>query len=145
MNMLQSESTVMEKTVELCKAICGDEEFQKTHKSVEAFLADDQARDAYRTLHEKGSELQDKQRIGVEITAQEMTDFEVSREQLFENEKVTAFVAAQQTLQGLQKTVNDYLGMTIELGKVPTAEEVAEASQGGGCCGGGGKSGGCGC
>ncbi len=144
--MIQSDSAIISKTLELCKAICGDEEFQTLHKNVEAFLSDDQARGAYQALHEKGAELQDKQRVGIEITAQEMTDFEISREQLFENKTVTAFVEAQQTLQSLQKTVNDYLSLTIEMGKVPTAEEVAEASQGGGCCGGGScGSGGGGC
>lgn len=142
--MLATESPVIEKAKNLCDAIVEDTQFQGLHKDVENFLADDSARDAYRAVHEKGAELQDKQRIGVELTAQEMTDFELSREELFQNQKVVAFMEAQQQLQSLQKLVNDYLGMTIENGKVPTEQEIMEAQSGGGCCGGSGG-GGCGC
>lgn len=147
MSILSTESTVMEKTLRLCEAIVDDAEFKAMHESVESFLSDDAARESYKTVHEKGAELQDKQRIGVELTAQEMTDFELAREELFQDKKVVAFMEAQQQLQSLQKSVNDYLGLTIELGRVPTDEELMAASSGGGCCGGsgGGEGGGCGC
>ena len=146
MSILSTDSTVMEKTLRLCEAIVDDAEFKGMHNSVETFLSDDAAREAYKTVHEKGAELQDKQRIGVELTAQEMTDFELSREELFQNSTVVSFMEAQQQLQSLQKSVNDYLGLTIELGRVPTDEELMAASSGGGCCGGGGgEGGGCGC
>lgn len=134
----------MAKARELCDAIVNDSEFKAMHANVEKFLADDASRDAYRVLHEKGAELQDKQRIGVELSAQEMTDFELAREEIFQNEVIVGFMDAQQQLQGLQKSVNDFLGLTIELGRIPTEEEVAESNQGGGCCGGSGG-GGCGC
>jgi len=134
----------MEKTRTLCEAIVSDEQFVAMHKNVEAFLSNDVAKEAYRAVHEKGAELQDKQRIGVELTAQEMTDFELAREELMQNEVVTGFMQAQQELQMLQKQVNDYLGLTIELGRLPSEDELLQASSGGGCCGGGGG-GGCGC
>ncbi len=146
MSILSTESTVMEKTIRLCEAIVDDTEFKAMHGNVEAFLSNDKAREAYKNVHEKGAELQDKQRIGVELTAQEMTDFELSREELFQNQTVVSFMEAQQKLQSLQKSVNDYLGLTIELGRVPTDEELMAASSEGGCCGGsGGSGGGCGC
>ncbi len=143
MSILSTEFTVMEKTLHLCEAIVDDAEFKDMHSKVEAFLSDEASREAYRAVHEKGAELQDKQRIGVELSAQEMTDFELAREELFQNDKVVAFMEAQQQLQSLQKSVNDYLGLTIELGRVPTDEELM-ASNSGGCCGGSGG-GGCGC
>ena len=46
---------------------------------------------------------------------------------------------AQQGLQTLQKTITKYIGMTLELGRTPTPEDM-EQGEGGGCCGGG-----CGC
>jgi len=144
MSIISTESSVMVKTRELCEAIVADDAFKTMHSDVEAFLSDDSAREAYKGVHEKGAELQDKQRIGVELTAQEMTDFELAREELLQNSVVTAFMQAQQELQMLQKQVNDQLGLTIELGRMPTEQELMEASSGGGCCGGSGG-GGCGC
>jgi len=107
MSIISTESSVMEKTRELCEAIVADAAFQTMHADVETFLGDDSAREAYKSVHEKGAELQDKQRIGVELTAQEMTDFELAREELLQNQTVTAFMQAQQELQMLQKQVND--------------------------------------
>ncbi len=136
----------MGQTRGLCEAIVEDPAFKAMHADVEAFLSNDEAREAYKTVHEKGAELQDKQRIGVELTAQEMTDFELMREELMQNSVITGFMQAQQELQMLQKQVNDHLGLTIELGRMPTEQEITDASSGGGCCGGGGgEGGGCGC
>ena len=145
MSILSTDSSVMEKTRGLCQAIVNDEGFKAMHADVEAFLTNDEAREAYKGVHEKGAELQDKQRIGVELTAQEMTDFEIAREQLMQNPVVVSFMQAQQELQMLQKQVNDQLGLTIELGRLPTEEEIFEAGSGGGCCGGGCGSDGGGC
>ncbi len=144
MSILSTDSAVMEQTRGLCEAIVNDTAFKTMHADVETFLSDNAAREAYQNVHQKGAELQDKQRIGVELTAQEMTDFELSREELLANPVVMGFMKAQQELQTLQKQVNDQLSLTIELGRLPSAEEIAEASSGGGCCGGGGG-GGCGC
>ena len=72
----------------------------------------------------------------------EIREFEAAREALFENEVAREFLAAQQELERLQKEIGKYVSMTLELGRVPTAEDIAEAS-GGGCCGGGGGGGCC--
>ncbi|MDA7862509.1 hypothetical protein N9A63_02740 [Akkermansiaceae bacterium] len=48
------------------------------------------------------------------------------------------FFKAQQTLEALQSSVSRMVGMTLELGRVPIPEDIAQAS-GGGCCGGGGE------
>ncbi len=144
MSFLSTESDVMKGALSLCEAITNDGEFKSMHANVEAFLSDDQARQSYQAVHEKGAELQDKQRAGIELTPQEMTDFELMREELLQNQKVMGFMEAQQGLQVLQKTINDYVGLTIELGRIPSEQELMEASSGGGCCGGGGG-GGCGC
>ena len=142
MSILSTDSSVMAQTRGLCEAIAADSAFQAMHADVEAFLSNDEAREAYKGVHEKGAELQDKQRIGVELTPQEMTDFELAREELMQNSVVTGFMQAQQELQMLQKQVNDQLGLTIELGRLPTEQEILDASSGGGCCGGGGGEGG---
>ena len=132
----------MEKTRELCSVIADNEEFQALQKSVEAFFADDAAREGFRKVQEWGDELTQKQSAGLELSDTEIQGFEADRAALFENPVAKNFLDAQQGLQGLQSVVGKYVGLTLELGRVPTSEDFAQ--QDSGCCGGSGG-GGCGC
>jgi cell fate (sporulation/competence/biofilm development) regulator YlbF (YheA/YmcA/DUF963 family) len=143
MSISAEDSTVIVKTRELCAHIAGDPVFLQLQESVERFLNDDAARLQYQSVHERGEELHHKQHAGIELGAAEIREFEAAREALFENEIARDFLTAQQELERLQKQIRKYVGMTLELGRVPSADEIAGAD-GGGCCGGGGG-GGCGC
>ena len=142
MSFLEENSPVMEKTRELCSVIADNEEFQALQKSVEAFFADDAAREGFRKVQEWGDELTQKQSAGLELSDTEIQGFEADRAALFENPVAKNFLDAQQGLQGLQSVVGKYVGLTLELGRVPTSEDFAQ--QDSGCCGGSGG-GGCGC
>jgi len=144
MSMILEESAISAKTTELCATIVEQESFKNLQSQVEAFLSDDEARLQYQSVHEQGEQLNQKQRSGVELGESEIAEFEQSREQLLQNSIVTDFMAAQKELQEIQNTVGKMVGMTLELGRVPTAEDLEAASGGGGCCGGSGG-GGCGC
>lgn len=139
MSMIAKDSNVMQKTRELCDAIAQDIEFVALQGQVERFLEDDNTKLQYQAVHEKGEELHQKQHAGVELSETEIKNFEEARDGLLENEVARDFMDAQQNLQTLQKTITKYVGMTMELGRVPEAEDM-EDSSGGGCCGGG-----CGC
>jgi len=139
MNMLENDSAVMGKARDLCRAITGDAEYQEALGRVERFLENDEAKSLYQSVHEKGEALHQKQSAGVDLSDTEVAEFESSREQLFKNEVASDFHSAQQELQSLQQSLNKYIGMALELGRVPSDDELAEAN-GGGCCGGG-----CGC
>ena len=78
---------------------------------------------------------------GVELGANEIREFEAARDALFKNEIATNFLNAQRELESIQQTVSKYVGMTLELGRVPEAEDFAEQEDG--CCGS--NKGGCGC
>jgi len=143
MSILAENSAVMAKVKELCETITQDDEFVSLQGKVERFLSDDAAKLQYQSVHEKGEELHQKQHAGVELSESEIKGFEDARDELMKNEVVTDFMEAQQSLQAIQKTVGKYVGMTLELGRVPEAEDLETAHGGGGCCGGGG--GGCGC
>ena len=141
MSIVAENSAVIVKTKELCAQIASDPSFLKLQADVERFLGDDSARLQYQSVHERGEELHHKQHAGVELGATEIREFESARDALFENEIARDFLSAQRELETLQKEIGKYVGSTIELGRVPTAEELSD--KGGGCCGGGG--GGCGC
>lgn len=129
----------MAKTKEMCEAIAQDIEFVALQGQVERFLADDAAKLQYQSVHEKGEELHQKQHAGVELSETEISGFEEARDALMNNEVARDFMEAQQSLQTLQQTIGKYVGMTLELGRVPEPEDMEQAD-GGGCCGGG-----CGC
>ena len=141
-SLLAKESPVIVKTKELCAHIASDPSFLKLQSQVERFLSDDSARLQYQSVHERGEELHHKQHAGVELGATEIREFESARAALFENEIARDFLAAQRELETLQKEIAKYVGTTIELGRVPTAEDLEEKSSG--CCGGSGGGGCCG-
>lgn len=141
MSILAKDSAVMAKVNEMCEAISQDIEFLALQGQVERFLSDDAAKLQYQSVHEKGEELHQKQHAGVELSELEIQEFEEARDALTNNEVASDFMEAQQSLQTLQKTIGKYVGMTLELGRVPEAEDMEQADGGGGgCCGGG-----CGC
>ncbi len=138
-SLIAEDSAVISKTKELCAQIVKDPSFLKLQADVERFLNDDAARLQYQSVHERGEELHHKQHAGIELGAAEIREFEGARDALFENEIARDFLSAQRELEGLQKQIGKFVSTTIELGRVPTADDLAEQS--GGCCGGGG----CGC
>ena len=142
MSIVAEESPVIVKTKELCAQIASDPSFLKLQANVERFLSDDSARLQYQSVHERGEELHHKQHAGVELGASEIREFESARDALFENEVARDFLSAQRELETLQKEIAKYVGSTIELGRVPTAEDLED--KGGGCCGGNSGGGCCG-
>lgn len=144
MSALAEKTSIISKTKELCAAIAEDAQFIKLQADVERFLSDDSAKLQYQSVHEKGEELHHKQHAGVELGAAEIKSFEDARDALFDNKIAADFMDAQRTLEIMQKDIAKYVSTTLELGRVPTDEEIEEAKNaGGGCCGGSGDGGGC--
>jgi cell fate (sporulation/competence/biofilm development) regulator YlbF (YheA/YmcA/DUF963 family) len=142
MSLLADESAVMMKTKELCAAIVGDLQFQRLLGAVETFLDNDAAKLQYQNVTQKGEELHQKQSAGIELSSTEISQFESARDQLLSNDVAKDFLEAQRELETIQRSITKYVSLTLELGTVPTADDIAKAS-GGGCCGG--EGGGCGC
>ena len=140
MSIASYDSTLISKTRELCSQIVSDPIYLKLQEKVEQFLNDDAARLQYQSVHERGEELHQKQHAGIQLGAQEIREFESAREALFANEIATNFIEAQRELEQLQKLIGRYVGMTLELGRVPNVEDLEESSSG--CCGGGDTGGG---
>jgi cell fate (sporulation/competence/biofilm development) regulator YlbF (YheA/YmcA/DUF963 family) len=139
MSLTANDSAVLLKTRELCAVIAGDPLFLSLQESVGRFLDDDASRLQYQSVHERGEELHQKQHAGIQLGASEIREFEAAREALFDNPLAREFFAAREQLETLQKEISQHVNLTLELGRVPTADELAEKS--GGCC----SSGGCGC
>jgi len=138
MSMLADDSSVMEKTKDLCSSIVEHPDFGLLQEKVESFLSDDAARLQFQSVQERGEELHQKQHAGVELAESEVKDWETARGELLENDMIRVFLEARNQLETLQMTIGKYVGMTMELGRVPAPEDFKSEE---GCC----NEGGCGC
>ncbi|MDB9741763.1 YlbF family regulator [Akkermansiaceae bacterium] len=136
MSIISDESPIVEKTKELCGVITENAEYKSYIAQIELFLNDDQARTIYQSLHEQSEQLREKQKAGVMIGEGEIEAFKEARTLMGENEVIMNFMAAQDELQSVQNLIGKYVGMSLELGRVPDEDDFA-AMGGGGCCGGG--------
>jgi len=123
------ETSVIQKTKELCQAILDQPNMQSIRKRVDAFMADEKTRAQYDGLMSKGQALQQKQQTSMPLTGDEITEFETQRETLLNNPVARGFLDAQEELHEVQESIHQYVTKTLELGRMPTEEDL----NGGGC------------
>ncbi|HVR35881.1 MAG TPA: YlbF family regulator [Methylomirabilota bacterium] len=133
MQTLTETDVIAQKTRELCQAIVDQPDFQDVRKRVDAFLADEAAQAQYESLSEKGQFLQHKQQNGLPLTSEEITAFEQQRETLMNNPVAKGFLDAQEQMQTIHSSVNQYVTKTLELGRVPGEEDFKGGGCGSGC------------
>ena len=133
METMIEESPVIQKTKELCQAILEQPTMQAIRQRVDAFMADEKARAQYDGVMSKGQALQQKQQASLPLTGDEITDFETQREALLKNPVARGFLDAQEELHQVQESVQQYVTKTLELGRLPTEEDLGGGSCGHGC------------
>lgn len=136
MALTAEDNVILKKTRELCQSILDHPDFQSLRKNIDTFMASDKAKEEYQTLIDKGEELHHKQHQGVQLSKEEIEAYESHRERVVADPVAAGFIRAQQEVHTMQESINKYLSKTLELGRVPSAEEL---SDGGGCGSG------CGC
>ena len=129
-------TTIETKTNELCAAILHEIHSGGIRTRIDTFMSDATARGAYEALMSKGQMMQEKQQQGQPLDPVEISAFEKERDALLKNPVATGFLDAQEEMHELQTSVKKKVAKSIELGRIPTTEELSE----GGSCGSG-----CGC
>ncbi len=124
---------IEDKTKELCETLVVAPEMLSIRKRIDVFMADSAARGQYETLMNKGQALQEKQHQGQTLESTEIADFEKNRESLLANPVARNFLDAQEEIHGIQKSIQKQVSKTLELGRLPTAEDLEEGSCGSGC------------
>lgn len=132
MDTATAESHIIQRTLDLCQAIVDQPDFQSLKKSVDAFMADERVKFQYQQLNETGQLLQMKQRDGMELTPEDIAQFETMRDEFLSNPTAKSFLDAQQEMQQLHQAVGRLLDKTFELGRRPNVEEL-DGSCGSGC------------
>ncbi len=133
MTTTTEENAVAEKTLELCSAIVAQPDFGSIRQRIDAFMADEKSRAQYESLMMKGQVLNDKQQRALPLSGEEISDFEKHREELLNNPVARGFLDAQESLHDIQESVQKYVAKTLELGRVPTEEDLGGGSCGHGC------------
>ncbi|MEC8928159.1 MAG: YlbF family regulator, partial [Verrucomicrobiota bacterium] len=89
----------------------------------------------YDMLNQRGGLLQQKHEAGMEVTEEEVAEFEKLRETLLANQTVTDFHEVQEEVQQLQDKIHQVIAKTFEIGRVPSQEDFDFCSDGFGDCG----------
>ncbi len=130
------DTPITRKTRELCQTILAEPSLQALRQRIDSFMADEQTRSQYDNLITKGQALQQKQQQSLPLTGEEISDFEQHRDSLLNNPVARGFLDAQQELHRVQESIHKFVNKTLELGRLPSEEELSAD-----CCGHDG----CGC
>ena len=130
------ETPITRKTRELCQAILDEPSIRAVRERIDTFMADEKTRAQYDGLVAKGQALQQKQQMSTPLTGEEISDFEQHRDSLLKNPVAREFLDAQQELHEVRESIHKYVNKTLELGRLPSEEELTES-----CC----SNDGCGC
>jgi cell fate (sporulation/competence/biofilm development) regulator YlbF (YheA/YmcA/DUF963 family) len=133
MSVIAQDPTVLKKTQELCQSILDQPNMLTLRQNITAFLGDEGARSQYETVMRKGQALHEKQHQSQQLSQEEISDFESSRDRLLANPVASAFLDAQEEMSHLRNAIQDFVAKTLELGRLPVAEDFESH----GCCGGG--------
>jgi cell fate (sporulation/competence/biofilm development) regulator YlbF (YheA/YmcA/DUF963 family) len=133
MQTLVDTDIITDKTRELCEAIVAQPTFQASFQRIETFMANDQARGQYESVVNKGQALQEKQQRALPLDGAEIASFEKEREALLANPVARGFIEAQDEIHELQHAIQKQINKTLQLGRVPSTEDLEEGSCGHGC------------
>jgi cell fate (sporulation/competence/biofilm development) regulator YlbF (YheA/YmcA/DUF963 family) len=107
---------------------------QSIRQRIDAFMGDQKTRELYDGVVNKGQELQQKQQASVQLTGDEIADFEQQRDALLKNPVARDFLDAQEEMHEMQHTVQKYVKKALELGRLPTEEDLSSGCGNGGSC-----------
>jgi cell fate (sporulation/competence/biofilm development) regulator YlbF (YheA/YmcA/DUF963 family) len=133
MQTMIEETPVLRKTKELCQAILDEPNMRSVRQRIDTFIGDEKARAQYDSLMAKGQALQQKQQASMPLSGEEISDFEQHREELLKNPVARGFLDAQEELHQVQESIHQYVNKTLELGRMPTEDDMSGGSCGSGC------------
>ena len=129
------ETVIGRKTREFCEVLLEEPNVKALRKRIDSFMADDKTREEYDGLVSKGQALQQKQQMSVALTDEEISDFEQHRDALLKNPVARGFLDAQQEMRQVQQSISQYVSKSLELGRLPSEQELSQGGCGHGGCG----------
>ncbi len=133
MTTITAPTPVLTKIIELCETIVSQPEFDSIRQRVDAFAINDEAKALYRSVVEKGESLQQKKQRGQSLDDAEIDAYEKGRDALLSHSVAKDYINAQEEMQKVQQSVEQYVVKTFELGRIPTDEDFSSEGCGSGC------------
>ena len=138
MNNDTLENELLATTTALCEALAQAPQIIAAKASIGLFFQNPEATKLFEEVNSYGEELRNKHLAGMPPSEEEINKFDQLRESVISNETAKGFLEARQAIDGILNTISQYLGMSIDLGRAPTAEEVEQAQQQSASCSCGG-------
>ena len=136
LNLQQQDTPVIAKTKELCQAILDQPAYQQMRTTIQAFMSNEEAVRQYHALCDLQDLLHHKQDQDMDITEEEMNQFEAQEQAFLGNPVAQKFIEVQRGMHKLETTIGQYVRKTFELGRMPTDEDFEAEGCGPGCgCG----------
>src|SRR5215471_15532658 len=136
MQTTTQDGAIIRKTIELCQTILEQPEMRSARQRVQRFVTDEKSRAQYEGLMAKGQALQEKQQRSLPLSGEKISAFEKDRDALLNNPVARDFLDAQQEMQQIHTSINQYIAKTLELGRLPTDADMDSGECGHGCgCG----------
>ena len=132
MSAIAQNEAIQIKTRELCQAILDEPSVKNVRLRIDQFMINDDAKSQYEKVVAQGQALQEKQQKSLPLSGEEISAFEADRDKLMKDPVASGFIQAQDDLHHLQKSIQDLVGKTLELGRMPSEEDL-EGSCGNGC------------
>lgn len=120
-------SEVQELTTKLCNALASDQKIISAKARIGLFFQNADATKLFQEVNTYGEELRNKHLAGMPPTEEEIAKFDELRKAVVENDLARGFLEARQQIDEILGTINQFLGMSIDLGRAPSPEEVEEA------------------
>lgn len=141
--ILEAQDTpVIAKAKELCETILAQDKYKALRSKMDAFMSNDASQSLFQKFMDQRDYLAHLQEQGIALTEEQIAGFNGERDKLLADPIANGYIEARQEMNDLADTVITQIEKTIELGRMPTADELSKK---GGCCGGGCGSGGGGC
>ncbi|MFC4597982.1 YlbF family regulator [Cohnella hongkongensis] len=129
---------IMEKMKELCETLLKQEAYKELRDSIDRFASDEQALQQYESFMEKHQHLQQKEQADLELTPEEIADYEREESALYDNSVIRKFLYAQREFGQIHNKVSQYFTKTVELDRLPEPSDLNKGDCGcGGSCGSG--------
>lgn len=118
---------LVELTTKLCDALAQDQKIISSKARIGLFFQNADATKLFQDVNNYGEELRNKHLSGMAPTEEEIAKFDELRQAVVENDLARGFLEARQQIDEVLGTINQFLGMSIDLGRAPSLDEVEEA------------------
>lgn len=125
-NIMLEDAVLRDKLEALCTAMLDNTRIRDYDKLVKSFMENEASRTKFDRVADLEDELHERQHDGEEIAESEIDKLETLQQEMLDDPECRSFLEVQDSIQEMMLTVEQYLAAALELGRIPTKDEVLE-------------------